>query len=787
MLIVGVVGLLLYLLLPAIWAMKGNSDMTFLEVLRTNWINQKMYLTARVLRNRALLVSLTCVLPVILMGFRWPSSFGDTSAAGANLTNIAFRVIHLFFLAAWLYVVFDPKYSPRELSLLGLSFLTFYYLGALAVGYYAGYALLVFTSLPKRGGWHKESPISKLLNPVIRTAVVAAAILVPAGLAYKNYGSVHANNGKLLHEFAGKMASEIPDKQAYELSYDPYLLAILQAQLANSPKADKYVYVNTRALQIPNYHFELRKHYGNRWPDIGSKEEAGGMVDQGSLQYLVSALTSSNTVIYLHPSFGYFFEKVYATPLGQSYQLHTFEKEEILPPALSAEQLSENAKFWTDSEPFLTKIERLRKNDSLDAQYLLQFYSRAANNWGALLQRNEKFDAAEKKFALACRFNTNNLASDLNLRFSQARKKDEAFKDLDEIRERFRSWNNLLAEGGAVDEPNVCQMIGEVFLTQSQYRQSALYLSRTAYFQPTNYYARASLAKAFLAGMWIDRARDEIAKTRSDIPSLNVTNQCELIALEAACDFNEGKRDAAEQRLLAARAKYPTQTSIALSLAELYRSTDRPEKSLAMLDEVTLANPDNAGLKVKKAELLLTLKQSEKAHLLIDQAMALKPKDSSMMLYAAFVNIQEKKFDEATKLLDKILESDSENVQALIYKANIAIEKKEDNKSFEALDKALQIQPSNVPALRNRAILNLRLNNLSAAKRDYETLQRILPRSHIVFYGLGDIAYKRKDFDEAAKYFESYLKYAPATGSKELLEERDAVRKRLAEIRAAKT
>src|SRR5690349_23733019 len=56
-------------------------------------------------------------------------------------TTLFRSVIHLVFLAACTSIFFDPKYSPRALvtNVFGLSFLSFYYLAALSVGYFVGY------------------------------------------------------------------------------------------------------------------------------------------------------------------------------------------------------------------------------------------------------------------------------------------------------------------------------------------------------------------------------------------------------------------------------------------------------------------------------------------------------------------------------------------------------------------------------------------------------------------------------------------------------------------------
>ena len=115
MLAVGAVGLLLYLLLPLVWSLLDTSVINFLQALKTELASQKALLSRPELRSRALVLTLTSVLPVFIMGIRWPSSFGDTSAAGAVISNVMFRLIHVVLLFACLWTVFDQKFSPRAL------------------------------------------------------------------------------------------------------------------------------------------------------------------------------------------------------------------------------------------------------------------------------------------------------------------------------------------------------------------------------------------------------------------------------------------------------------------------------------------------------------------------------------------------------------------------------------------------------------------------------------------------------------------------------------------------
>jgi hypothetical protein len=90
---------------------------------------------------------------MLFIGIRWPSSFGDTSAAGNFLTNFMFRVVHALFLVVCLWVVFDAPFSARIImdrllhdvpeGPVGMPFLGFHYLCALAIGYLIGYFLLL--------------------------------------------------------------------------------------------------------------------------------------------------------------------------------------------------------------------------------------------------------------------------------------------------------------------------------------------------------------------------------------------------------------------------------------------------------------------------------------------------------------------------------------------------------------------------------------------------------------------------------------------------------------------
>ena len=80
-------------------------------------------------------------------------------------------------------------------------------------------------------------------------------------------------------------------------------------------------------------------------------------------------------------------------------------------------------------------------------------------------------------------------------------------------------------------------------------------------------------------------------------------------------------------------------------------------------------------------------------------------------------------------------------------------------------------------ALFNRAVACLGKGDLDAAKKDYTTLQHAAPAAFQFSYGLGEIAYRQKDTNEAIRNFELYLQNAPPT-----VAEANSVRRRLADL-----
>jgi len=144
---------------------------------------------------------------------------------------------------------------------------------------------------------------------------------------------------------------------------------------------------------------------------------------------------------------------LYPEPDGAVYPLHPFTAEEVLPPALTDNQLKANQAFWAGMTDTLDKIRKASELDSIDAKYVSQVYSRGLNNWGVQEQRNGKFAEAGKNFNAAFTLNTNNLPAQINAQhndiYVNARTNTiDINKVLEDKFGGVRSWDIILGENG---------------------------------------------------------------------------------------------------------------------------------------------------------------------------------------------------------------------------------------------------------------------------------------------------------------------------------------------------
>lgn len=709
-----IVGWLFYLLLPFIHLF---SDGYFWQALKANLGSEKSMIVlfwTQLPHNLHLLLALTSLLPVFIIGIRWKSQFGDPSRLGVILTTSIFHLAHLALLGACIWVAFDPAFSPLHQT--GVAILPLYFLGALSVGYFCGYFLLIFKPVQSSRSRRRE-PVLEFLDKVATTAVYLLLILVPAGLIYKNLPQIELSNGPALKQFATQLTQSLPAK-AIVLSDDPVRLSLAQTFFSNAQEGR--VFVDTRSIKYALYQNFLRQKH----PDWPVPAKLTNDLTDGDVAGLLAMLARSNHIYYLHPSFGYYFEYFYPQPHGLVYELKIYPTNALLfPPPLTDEEFAQNETFWKNAdaqtiETLLPAInaplegrkptfrQRLMKRlhipfeQNPTARALGMFYSRALNTWGAEAQRLGKLDLAGEHFDLAQQLNPDNVTAAANFEVNKKLRAGERMTvgSPDSLLEHFGKYRNLqqvITDNGLFDEPTGCSAQGTIFSQTHLNRQAGQQFERVLTFVPDDLPARLWLGWIYLISPAPQKALPLIAdlKAKSDSFADAGINPDDFFRLELVGYYRNNEPQKATQTIKAALTSNPVKTNLLGSIVQTCSSFGDFSNALAAVEKQLELTPDDVGTLINDGYLNLQL-----GH------------------YA---------------------------------------------QTIPPLTRALSLQPANNAALFNRAIAYLRTDKLDEAQQDYEALEKANPKAYPVFFGLGEIAYRKKDTNSAVHYYQLYLANAP--------------------------
>ncbi len=714
----GLAGLAFYLLLPLAVVISGKVPITFWQMLHLNLSSQFSVFVAffengQVLRTLALM-SLSSLVPVLILSIRWHSTFGDTSQMGRALASLMFHFVHAVFLILCVWVVFDPPFSPREKGF-GL---TLYYLSALGVGYYSGYFLLVFRKELGTRFLPQGTPQFNLGNFLSVSVVWLLFFTALAGLVYKNAPQIRAANNDTFQRYASLAVENLPRTGGILLSDDWRYLYLAEAALTRDGRAKDFIFLDTQSIVLPAYHQSLHEKYPKRWPDTFNARDTN-TVSPLQLVMLLTTLAKTNELYYLHPSFGYYFEQFYMEPHGLVYRLKTLPGDTLLPPLPDSDEIDANEAFWARAEmqafqPIERALAAPRPEESpswgetmlgwlrvpqepnWNAMVAGGFYSRGLNEWGVELQRAGNLAIAAEHFEMAQKLNPDNGVARINLQFNhnlQAGDKvpvDLAKTSLDQFG-RYNSWSAVLDVGGPFDEPSFCFANGLVWVRNGFFRQALALFARVCQLEPDNLPAHFWLAQLYGFNRLPDRALKVIQDMRSQPEkfSLDETNQMQLTLIEAAAYFQKD---------------------------DLARGTQ-------LLDREISRNPTNNALLVTATQFFVAKGLYTNALKVINSRLRDLPDDPDWLFSKSYVYLQLKDYDKAIPVLSQVLSQQADNHTALF----------------------------------NRAIAYLSAGKLDDALADYEKLNRTFTNSFRVDYGLGEIAWRKHETNNAIKYYKLYL------------------------------
>jgi tetratricopeptide (TPR) repeat protein len=764
MCVCGLAGLMLYLLLPLLHGATAASTVGFWSALKANLNEQKAILSLFYHNGRQVLelLALTSLLPVFFMGIRWSAGSGDVNKSSITLTRYLFHLVHALFLVACIWVALDPPFSPRNKGL-GSPFLTFYYLGALTVGYCSGYFLLIFRQ--RRRSRRPQPPPSLLANKLVTGAVWLVLFAAPLALICRNLPQIRVTNGPMLKRYCELVAQAIPAQDAVLLSDDFGRSLLLQAYAAVSGKGNDNLILNTSALYWSDYHRFLKIKYPKVWESDPPKDIMV-RADPLLLAQLISRLAQRNTIYYLHPSFGYYFELFYPEPHGLVYKLSPYPTNALFAPPLSKDLIVENETFWAAANdqalrPLLAAVAarsagkqtgiwdrlmeyaHLVRESNRDAIALAEFYSRALDYWGVEMQRSipladtNALTRVAPYFERALELNPDNVVAHINLecneklRAGKGKTSVQVTKSIGDQFGRYRSWDEVVGANGPFDEPNFCYEEGRTLAGNSNWRQAAAQFDRAMTLDHENLGARLWLAQVYVLLQRPSEALKLVEQIHAQPDLLDAarTNRTDLLFVETSAHLAQGNLRGAEGTVEAMVRQYPGDVDLLATATQVYMKYGR------YFDEQSASK---SGLEA-----------------------------------AADKNMKHGCYSNALIIIDQQLTISPTNMDALVNKGYASIQVGAFEQAIPPLSKVLALQSTNYSALLNRAICYLGANKLEGAQRDYEALQKAFPSAFPIYYGLAEIAWRSKDTNAAIHNYELYLANAPTnTTEAKLVSER---------------
>jgi tetratricopeptide (TPR) repeat protein len=715
----GVAGNLLYFLIPVLGAAGGDHEsfVSRFEYLFGSELRAQSYGLKLVPGWLALLAGVPSLLPLLFAGIKWPSFEGEISAVGNKLTRFMFSALHVACLALVLVTFFDFKYSPSvRMREQPVSFLTFYYLGAICVGYFSGYMLLVFGAI-RLPVWERRHPLTKIFNFILVAAVWVASFAGPALLIWQNFPHIRAGNSHVLQQFANQTLDALPAKPAFVLSDDPTRLYLLQAAYERRGRRNENIMIETESFPHREYLF----HLAARYPELKSVMTTNlarlkSVLPSDSLTIFMHHVAQNSSAYYLHPSFGYYFEAMYLKPRGLVYELKAYTTNLTQPPLATETEMQANQAFWAKLENGpLQRLPVLASLDSDDMAVCVD-YSVALDYWGTDLQKAGRLKEAHDQFAEAVRLNTNNFIAAINLQYNESLQKGDhkPIKDAVEVvgkAMRFYGLEPVLRASGPPDEPNLDLELGEIFAERGNLGQAAHLFERRLQLLPGDPEAELAMAKTYVDMRQPAKAMELIHKLRSS----SKIDSWKLTRCEAMADMASGDYAAAEKVLRTAVQADPNDENRISTLVEYYR--------------------------FRGYEAAGAHKESEARRYFAD----------------ALTNI-----DLQLKLLASPNHDSLDIPDTLVKKAEVETVLHSNDAAIATLGRILQIQPKNYTAFLNRALSEIQLQQFQAAKDDFKEVGKLLPhQSYLAEYGLAEVADAEKNKAEEIYHLKRCVHSAP--------------------------
>jgi tetratricopeptide (TPR) repeat protein len=547
--------------------------------------------------------------------------------------------------------------------------------------------------------------------------LVLVSLLTPAGLIYKNLPEIRRTNGSALNQYASQLAESLP-AHAVILSDDPLRLVLAEAALNRSGKDHGLIAINTQSMKWPKYHNYLHQQYGTNWPETVVAGRNTYYQDT-ELVNLVNTLSTTHPIYYLHPSFGYYFEFFYGRPHGLVLEMKPYPAGMVTPPPLTEAEIAENQTFWKKAaaesfpsllaaiappnaernpafrQSFMNRL-HLKAQPNLTATLLGTFYSHTLDFWGVEMQKAGRLEEAGYYFTTAQEFYPDNVVANINQRF-----------------------NRTLRQGERTPV-ELTKAIEDQFGRFSSWQQV---LSVNGPFDDPNICLEQS--RIFAGGGLIRQS---------------------AIQLERVIQLA------------------PDSVPAHMWLGLLYAQRNQPARALDLVKhmqarpEIFLTTSTNrTDLLVVQTAAMFSQNEIVAADKIIQTALRKNPSDAYLLSSVFQVSLNFNRYTNALAAVDGMLRITPDDSTLLANQGHLHLLLGDFTASIPPLTRALVLDTNNYVARLYRATSYLSTDKFDAAQSDFEILHKTFPKQFQITYGLGEVAYHKKDTNNAIRYYQACL------------------------------
>jgi tetratricopeptide (TPR) repeat protein len=204
-----------------------------------------------------------------------------------------------------------------------------------------------------------------------------------------------------------------------------------------------------------------------------------------------------------------------------------------------------------------------------------------------------------------------------------------------------------------------------------------------------------------------------------------------------------------------------TNTDALEKVGSLVINVQKSDEMLAKMEAEIEQNPNDADRLLSYGEILMQRDNLYKAREVFEKVEELNPEINQVYEYLGNLNFELEDFDKSQDYYLKYLEKNPKNADILLKVAQIYKDKKQTADAQKYYLKVLDIDKENKYALINLAVISVGQKNNIKAKEYLNKLIKVYPEYPQSYYLLGAILDNQKDYKNALRNYEIFMKRAP--------------------------